>query len=95
MLHRLHKLLDRRGLHKAYHDVFNTEQGKIVLHDMLRRGHVLHSSYAPGGGDMSIFREGERNHVLGTLQKLNVTVDQIEELTNEAPNYRIKDSNYD
>ena len=62
---------------QAYKTVFRSEEGKIVLRDLLTKFHVLSSSMATGHVE---FAEGERNVALYILDKLNTSVEDIDRL---------------
>lgn len=63
-----------------YHHVFDTPQGKAVLHDLARRHGVLASTYLIGASQSDgiaralemAHAEGERNVILGIIRLLNI-----------------------
>ena len=70
------------ALHKDYHEVFKSEKGKRVLHDLMETSHVLSSSFDPNPYEMARM-EGERNVVLRILQILKVSPLQYENMIRE------------
>ena len=54
--------LERRS---DYIETYGTETGRKVLRDMIRRGHMLETSYTRNAD--TYFYEGERNFVLRTM----------------------------
>lgn len=72
---------------KLYKEVFGTEIGKKVLHDLCKRYHAL-SSHTPRMSDAEMrFREGERNVILYILHQCNY---DIERYINEREHYKME-----
>ena len=73
---------------RTYKAVFETADGKRVLHDLMKQHHILGA--LPARDTNEIFRaEGERNVVLRILSLLNIDPLKFEEhlkqgLTNES-----------
>lgn len=63
---------------QAYHNVFNTREGTIVLNDLMATCHFLSPTYRDDINDM-VFCEGQRNVVLKILKYLNTSPEQIKE----------------
>jgi hypothetical protein len=58
-------------LHQAYRRVFESEDGKTVLRDLVERGHVLHAAFSSDAGRTE-FHEGQRSmvvHVIGMMDE--------------------------
>ena len=58
-------------LAKAYKKVFDSEEGKLVLNDLIRVGGILRNSYRKDTNDFLI-NEGKRNVVLYILANNNI-----------------------
>lgn len=56
---------------EAYHRVFDTPDGELVLEDMKKAHHFNDSSFNPQFPEMTVFSEGERNAVLRIMAILN------------------------
>ncbi|MBK8455661.1 MAG: hypothetical protein IPL34_20485 [Thiofilum sp.] len=63
-----------RDLVVAYKRFFGTEEGKQVLYDLMSRYHILQTHK----GDA--FAEGQRSVVVEILHKVNLTVEQFDQL---------------
>lgn len=57
----------RRELAAAYRRAFSTDDGKVVLKDLMRFGHFGEASFRADDPHLTSFREGERNAVLRIL----------------------------
>ena len=70
-------------LKKTYRQLFNTDEGKIVLRDLKLRNHVLSSSFVAGDPHDTSFREGQRSVILTIMrmmeEKTNREIQQQEE----------------
>jgi hypothetical protein len=66
-------------VHEAYHRIFDTPDGELVLEDMKKAHHVYDSSFNPQFPDLTVFNEGERNAVLRITAILNTKPGQKEE----------------
>lgn len=100
MLNRASKLADlltpeavkRARVLRAYRDVFDSPQGRVVLNDLAAKHGLLATSFARASEsetkaiDMA-FAEGERNAILGILHSLSIDWDQFQELTKEEAYY--------
>jgi hypothetical protein len=77
---------------RTYRTVFNSEDGKKVLHDLMRTHHVIGG--LPAKDPYEMYRaEGERNVVLRILSLLNIDPIQFEKhlkdtLQSEADNFK-------
>lgn len=80
-------------LYAAYQAVFNdSPEAQMVLHDLMRVGNVLRSSYIQGERSHdTAFNEGQRNLVLRILAMKNVSPADIEKMAAEAQYYRLQD----
>lgn len=63
-----------------YLKVFGTPEGKRVLHDMMKAGHMLAPSYVAGDPYGTALREGERKSVLRILGLLKTNITKLNEL---------------
>jgi hypothetical protein len=72
---------------KLYKEVFGTEMGKQVLHDLCKRYHALSSHGPKTTNEMMRFREGERNVILYILHQCNY---DIEKYINEQKHYQME-----
>lgn len=94
---------ERQKLIKAYQDTFNTESGKMVLHDLMRRHRVFSVHYLPGdqltpdGIGMAVrnaWNQGQRSvvvEIMGRLQmNLNDALDAQEEMGNAGTGSRYR-----
>lgn len=79
-------MFNRARLRKAYRDVFDSESGKLVLHDILKAGHMFK------GIQGSDFKNGERNLALRILTFTSYDEQNIVGLVKEQKTYtQIKD----
>ena len=62
---------------RAYRDVFNSEEGKLVLSDLCKSCHVFHSTFDTNPNE-TYYREGERSVVLRILRTLEVDPFELE-----------------
>jgi hypothetical protein len=67
------------GRIQDYRKVFGSAEGKRVLYDVMKHGHMLDVSYVRGDPHETSFREGERNMALMIMTKLNIDVDQLKQ----------------
>lgn len=67
----------------AYRDLFDSDAGRLVLHDLARRGGLHETSFEPGDPHHTAFREGRRSMVLEVLQMLRWTEGEIAQLARE------------
>lgn len=63
----------------AYRAVFGTEEGKIVLYDLIKQHNVLNSTFSKDPHEHA-FKEGERNTVLRILTLLKIDPVQLDAL---------------
>lgn len=56
---------------KRYQRVFNSEDGKIVLRDLMKVCHLADLSMLDGDTHETAFREGERSVILRILKTIN------------------------
>lgn len=74
-------MFSKARLRKAYKDVFLSESGKLVLHDILKAGHIFK------GIQGSDFKNGERNLALRVLTFTTFDEKDIVNLVKEAKQY--------
>lgn len=67
---------------KAYHRLFKTVDGKIVLQDLMQKHRVLKPVFDNDTHVMAM-REGERNVILRVMSFLNISETQLEEMMAE------------
>ena len=63
-------------LKKTYRQLFNTDEGKIVLTDLELRFHSLATTYVPGDPHDTSYREGQRSVVLTILRMMEEKTNQ-------------------
>ena len=63
-------------LKKTYRQLFNTDEGKIVLNDLELRFHSLTTTYVPGDPHDTSYREGQRSVVLTILRMMEEKTNQ-------------------
>lgn len=68
---------------RAYKRLFDSDDGRIVLKDLMNSLHFDHSTF---DSDPSIhaFKEGERAALLRIIRTANINANQLEELMKEA-----------
>ena len=81
-----------RKLAEAYHQVFSSGDGKLVLADLMSRFHVLGPSFA-GDPYTTAFREGERNVLLYIAEKLALDPARFAELYSDVRDEILRWSN--
>ena len=68
-------------LKKTYRQLFNTDEGKIVLRDLKQRNHVLSSSFVAGDPHDTSFREGQRSVILTIMRMMEEkTAEEMQQL---------------
>lgn len=55
----------------AYREALGGERGRIALADILRRGHVMETTYVTGDPYATAFREGRRRLALEIVEMVN------------------------
>lgn len=65
---------------RAYHAVFGTPEGQLVLHDLLRRCGMLETSQVNGDPHMVAFREGRRSVGLDLVHAMRWTEAEVIQL---------------
>ena len=73
----------RRRLAAAYHSVFGTSEGRIVLGDLLSLGGMLETSHTPGDPNHTAFLEGRRSLALEIIDRLRWTETELHALAAE------------
>jgi hypothetical protein len=74
-----HKKAD---LIRAYKNTFSSDEGKLVLHDLMKTFHVLHSTMDSNANEV-MYKEGERSVVLRILRTINTDANELEKILNE------------
>ena len=68
-------------LKKTYRQLFNTDEGKVVLRDLKLRNHVLSSSFVAGAPHDTSFREGQRSVDLTIMRMMEEkTAEEMQQL---------------
>lgn len=67
----------RSDIALAYQRLFDSDDGRKVLHDLMKRCHVLHPINTPGDPYMTAFHDGERYAVLRIMQMINMDPAQL------------------
>lgn len=75
----LNKFKEKRDMVKRYKRVFGSEDGKKVLHDLMKICNVMHSTLNADPLIMA-HNEGERSIVLRILRTIQTDPRQMEEL---------------
>lgn len=90
------KRYTRDRLVKAYIDVFReSEDGQLILHDLIKRGHLFHSTHVPSDPHLSSIREGERNLLLHILSVCQFTHADVLKMMDEQKTYQIQPNEED
>lgn len=74
-----------RQLQRDYRYLFNTEEGKRVLEDLMRRFHAMDSTLVEGDPCGTHHAEGERNVVLYILAKMRYGALDYQGLVDRMP----------
>lgn len=82
-------LLDKIAVRSAYQRLFDSEEGKLVLADMLRNGYVFTTTYVPGRPDETAHREGMRRFVLSVAKQARIGSEGIERLMDEINDHSV------
>lgn len=57
----------------AYHNIFNSKHGDIVIQDLMKRYHILDTTYHPNDTpERAMYREGQRSVVLHIIALANI-----------------------
>lgn len=78
VLDNLFKKNERAERIRAYKRIFESEDGKIVLQDLMRSCHVFSSTMDPNPTEHA-YKEGERSVVLRIMRTLNIDPSKLEE----------------
>jgi len=73
---------EKADLIRAYKHVFATEDGKKVLHDLMKTFHIFHSTMDASAHEMA-YNEGERSVVLRILRTINTDPSELEKVLNQ------------
>lgn len=77
----------------SYKKVFSSDDGKIVLKDLISKGGILKTSFVDRDPQGTAFNEGSRNLVLHILTILQTDASEIERIHKENLDYQ-KGENY-
>lgn len=64
-------LLRRKEIQKSYKQVFNTEDGKLVLSHLMKNGFITKTTFVAGDPHQTAMNEGSRRVVLSILAFMN------------------------
>lgn len=64
---------------RAYREVFSTDAGKLVLHDLAKSCHVYHSTMNPNPHEMA-YNEGERSVIIRILRTIEIDPFELDRL---------------
>lgn len=64
-------LLRRKEIQKSYRQVFNTEDGKVVLSHLMKNGFIAKTTFVVGDPHQTAMNEGSRRVVLSILAFIN------------------------
>ena len=68
-------------LKKTYRQLFNTDEGKIVLRDLKLRNHALTTTFVAGDPHDTSFREGQRSVILTIMRMMEEkTAEEMQQL---------------
>ena len=76
---------EKAELIRAYVRLFNTEDGKKVLHDLMKACHFFRSTMDSNSHELA-YREGERSVVLRILRTIKTDPAELEKFLNEQDN---------
>ena len=82
----------RARLGRAYHAVFGSPEGKLVLADLLGAAGMLETSHMPGDSCGTAFQEGRRSLGLHVLDHLRWTETELLRLARERTSDRLIDT---
>lgn len=74
----LFKRNERAERIRSYKRVFESDDGKVVLHDLMRSCHIFNSTMDANPTEHA-YREGERSVVLRILKTINIDPSKLEE----------------
>jgi len=80
---RINSLLDKVFVGRCYQRVFSTEEGQIVLADLLRQGFVFVPTYVQGDPVETAHREGARRFALSIARRAKLGNPDIERIMDE------------
>lgn len=93
------KKISKTEILKAYYETFGGDAGQIVLHDLIKMGHVLGTTFVPGDPMATAFREGQRAIVLAILTAIETRPEDVQTTVRSVRSYDIQsdteDINYD
>jgi hypothetical protein len=72
-------LFKRLAIQRSYRQVFNTEDGKVVLSHLMKNGFVTRTTHVAGDPHQSAMNEGSRRIVLSILAFMHKDEKQMQE----------------
>lgn len=79
----------RLAVSEAYRRLYDTPEGQIVMHDLMRRCGILEVSAEAGDAHMTYFRDGRRSIALEIMQELRWTEGELVKLAQEQTSERL------
>lgn len=76
------KRQERAEIIRAYKRVFESEDGKKVISDLMKNAHMFRSTMDANSNEMA-YREGERSMVLKILRTIKADPSELEKYLNE------------
>jgi len=73
----------RLKINRAYHELFNSAAGQIVLNDLMVKSGILEVSHSPGDPYQTAFNDGRKSVALSVLAELRWTESEIHKLALE------------
>ena len=81
---RARQISRRLFISRTYRNVFDTEEGKIVLSHLLKIGFVNSTTHVPGNSTESAHREGMRRLVLSIFKNAKIDQEHLEQMLEES-----------
>ena len=92
-LDRFKSLIARlKGTKTAYHRVFTSPEGEIVLRDLLKRGGLLQVSAVAGDPHMTHYNDGRRSIVLEIVHQLRWSEGEMMQLALQRTGEQLADT---
>ena len=76
---------------KAYQRVFNTEDGKVVLTDLMKFSKLIEPAFVQGDEQSSIYFEGMRRVGIRILNFINIDLAKAQEVRDQLNEERVND----
>ena len=82
----------RRALNSAYHSVFGSRDGEMVLRDILEKSGMLQTSFVEGDSHSTSFNEGKRRLALEIIAHLSWSAGELRKLAERMTSERLADA---